>query len=186
MVPRAEGLRGRTDQGARNPASLPHWITGAGIDFYAGGFTRIGFRGDGRPKRPVQWCEPEGRDQPRPRLSHHATFMKEASQFNARPRPMLKRSCRSGRRATGVGSVSVTHQPREVPRPRIQRLVVPIGSRFGVTPAARVAQLLQGPQDTPPPSRSVGEYLVLPSSPRTCLWSPVPPRTTGEKPRLGD
>jgi pimeloyl-ACP methyl ester carboxylesterase len=32
-----------------NPASLPHWLTEADVDFYAGEFTSTGFRG------PLNW-----------------------------------------------------------------------------------------------------------------------------------
>ena len=43
MVPRLGGLRGRLSQYAALP--LPSWLTEADIDFYAGEFTRSGFRG---------------------------------------------------------------------------------------------------------------------------------------------
>jgi pimeloyl-ACP methyl ester carboxylesterase len=45
MVPRAGGMLGRIVQDARNPAPLPGWLTDADIDFYAGEFSRTGFRG---------------------------------------------------------------------------------------------------------------------------------------------
>jgi pimeloyl-ACP methyl ester carboxylesterase len=45
MVPRVGGLRGRIAQDARDDAPLPGWITEADIDFYAGEFSRTGFRG---------------------------------------------------------------------------------------------------------------------------------------------
>jgi len=45
MVPRVGGLRGRIMQDAGDPTPLPSWITDADIDFYAGEFSRTGFRG---------------------------------------------------------------------------------------------------------------------------------------------
>src|SRR5258708_2410527 len=41
MVPRRGGLLSRLT----NPASLPHWLTEADVDFYASEFARTGFRG---------------------------------------------------------------------------------------------------------------------------------------------
>jgi pimeloyl-ACP methyl ester carboxylesterase len=45
MVPRRGGFLSRL----LNPASLPHWLTEADVDFYAGEFTSTGFRG------PLNW-----------------------------------------------------------------------------------------------------------------------------------
>ena len=41
MVPRRGGFLSRLT----NPASLPHWLTEADVDFYVSEFTRTGFRG---------------------------------------------------------------------------------------------------------------------------------------------
>lgn len=41
MVPRRGGFLSRL----KNPASLPHWLTEADVDFYASEFARTGFRG---------------------------------------------------------------------------------------------------------------------------------------------
>jgi pimeloyl-ACP methyl ester carboxylesterase len=41
MVPRRGGFL----SGLTNPASLPHWLTEADVDFYVGEFARTGFRG---------------------------------------------------------------------------------------------------------------------------------------------
>jgi pimeloyl-ACP methyl ester carboxylesterase len=41
MVPRRDGFLSRLT----NPASLPHWLTEADVDFYASEFARTGFRG---------------------------------------------------------------------------------------------------------------------------------------------
>jgi pimeloyl-ACP methyl ester carboxylesterase len=41
LVPRQGGFLSRT----LNPASLPHWVTEADVNFYAGEFARAGFRG---------------------------------------------------------------------------------------------------------------------------------------------
>jgi pimeloyl-ACP methyl ester carboxylesterase len=41
MVPRRGGFLSRLN----NPASLPHWLTAADVDFYVNEFTRTGFRG---------------------------------------------------------------------------------------------------------------------------------------------
>jgi pimeloyl-ACP methyl ester carboxylesterase len=43
MVPLAGGMRARNP--AETPAPLPGWLTEADVDFYAGEFTRTGFRG---------------------------------------------------------------------------------------------------------------------------------------------
>jgi pimeloyl-ACP methyl ester carboxylesterase len=43
MVPRVGGMRARSH--APLSAALPDWLTEADIDFYAGEFTRTGFRG---------------------------------------------------------------------------------------------------------------------------------------------
>jgi pimeloyl-ACP methyl ester carboxylesterase len=45
MVPRAGGLLGRIMKDARNSAPLPPWLTETDLDFYAGEFSRAGFRG---------------------------------------------------------------------------------------------------------------------------------------------
>jgi pimeloyl-ACP methyl ester carboxylesterase len=45
MIPRDGGLLGRIARDTSDPAPLPGWITDADIDFYAGEFSRTGFRG---------------------------------------------------------------------------------------------------------------------------------------------
>ena len=45
MVPRAGGIRGRMSTLMVAPEVLPAWLTEADIDFYAGEFSRTGFRG---------------------------------------------------------------------------------------------------------------------------------------------
>jgi pimeloyl-ACP methyl ester carboxylesterase len=45
MIPRDGGLRGRITRDASEAVPLPGWVTEADIDFYAGEFSRAGFRG---------------------------------------------------------------------------------------------------------------------------------------------
>jgi pimeloyl-ACP methyl ester carboxylesterase len=45
MIPRDGGLRGRIARDAREAVPLPGWVTEADVDFYAGEFSRAGFRG---------------------------------------------------------------------------------------------------------------------------------------------
>jgi pimeloyl-ACP methyl ester carboxylesterase len=45
MIPRDGGILGRIVRDASDPAPLPAWITDTDIDFYAGEFSRAGFRG---------------------------------------------------------------------------------------------------------------------------------------------